>query len=317
MKVKSGKIKKPLKIILAGVEGVGKTSWAADAPKPIFLDLEDGSAHLDVDRVQAPDGGWSYQAVLDVIAEMTRDSSGYQTLVIDTLDALEPLVWAHICKRDKKSDIEDYGWGKGYVAALDEWRRYVYALERLSETGVHIIMIAHVQIKTFRNPCGPDYDRYVAKLADKAGAFLREWSDAVLFAAYAEDYVVDKTSRTKARGGAEDYVVDKMSRAKARGGDVRVIHTERMASWDAKNRYSLPPTMPLCWDDFAGYVGGVGRDDVVDRIVEMLTQIDDEKIKTWTRNKIESKSLSIAELQKIANRLAAKIETSPHKEEER
>lgn len=234
-----GKISKPIRVLLYGVEGIGKSTFAASAPKPIFLGAEDGTSELDVARLPEPK---SWADVFGMVTELTTGEHEFKTLVIDTLDWLEPLCWDAVCTRGddkgrRKNSIEDFGYGKGYAAALDEWRKLVALVERMrAERSMHVITLAHCQIKTFKNPGGDDYDRYELKLHPKAGGMLKEWCDCVLFANY------------------ETLVDDSSGRAKGISTGKRVVQTQRTAAWDAKNRYGFPEQMPLAWKEFAGAI---------------------------------------------------------------
>jgi hypothetical protein len=228
--VKSGKIAQPLRVLLYGPEGVGKTTFGANAPAPIFLGAEDGHANLDVAYFPEPN---SWADIVDAVRALSVESHKYETLVLDTLDWLEPFCWRAVCATGRKAGIEDFGYGKGYVAAFDEWRVLVAALEVMRrQRRMNVVMLAHSQVKTFKNPEGEDYDRYSLKVHEKAAGLLKEWSDAVLFTNY------------------ETQVLKDGNRAKGYGGGSRVIHAERRAAYDAKNRYGLPESLPLAWDDF-------------------------------------------------------------------
>lgn len=226
-----GKIKQPVKVLLYGVEGIGKSTFGASAPSPIFIGAENGTEQLDVVRFPSPE---NWGEVTEAIRVLTNDEHTYQTLVIDTLDWAEPMLWEHICQRDKKTNIEDYGYGKGYQAALDEWRTFLHSLERLRKSkNMHLVLLAHSWIKPFKNPQGEDYDRYEMKLHPKSAGLFKEWSDCVLFAQY-------ETYAPKEKG----------KRVKGVDTGARLIHTQHRAAFDAKNRYNLPESIPLSWADF-------------------------------------------------------------------
>jgi hypothetical protein len=230
--IRSGRIDAPIRTLLHGVEGVGKTTFGANAPTPIFLGAEDGTGHLNVTRFPQPDK-WIH--VREAIATLTNEPHGFETLVIDTLDWAEPLLWAYICERDGKKNVEDYGYGKGYVAALDEWRVMIADLERLrAAKRMQIVMLAHSWIKPFKNPEGDDFDRYEMKINPKAAGLLKEWSDVVLFANY--ETFAHKDDRTK--------------RVRGVSTGARVAYTTRSAAYDAKNRYDLPEQLPLDWTEY-------------------------------------------------------------------
>lgn len=231
--VVAGRLDVPLRTMLYGVEGIGKSTFGAQSPKPIFLCAESGTSQLDVARFPEPK---SWSDVFDAVRELTDENHDYKTLVIDTLDWLEPLCWDRICERGDKGkrveSIESFGYGRGFQMALDEWRLLIGALEKLIATKrTNVILLAHSQIRTFKNPEGDDYDRWELKLHAKAAGRLKEWCDDVLFAKY-ETFSTGKDTRKAVSDGA------------------RVVHTNRMAAWDAKNRNGLPDTMPLSWDEY-------------------------------------------------------------------
>ena len=235
-----GKVKKPHRIVGYGPEGIGKSSFAAGAPNPVFLPLEDGTNHLDVARLPRAE---TWREAREAVRLLATEKHEYQTLVIDTLDALEALLWRHMVERDRFADekqktplkdIEGYGYGKGYTKALEDWRGLLKDLETLSAKGMHVILLAHSWVKSFKNPAGEDYDRYELKLHQKAAGLIKEWAESVLFMNY--ETFAKKDERTK----------------RVRGIDTgaRLIFTERRAAYDAKHRGNLPESLPLSWADF-------------------------------------------------------------------
>jgi hypothetical protein len=233
--VVKGKLVRPIRVLIYGTEGVGKSTFGADAPSPIFLGAEDGTSQLDVARFPTPE---TWEDVLEAIRVLTVDEHEYKTLVVDSLDWVEPILWKYVCRQNKNvSSIEEVGggFGKGYSAALDDWRVFLSSLEKLmSAKQMNIVFVAHSWVKPFKNPDGADFDRYEMKLNAKAAGLMREWVDAMLFARY--ETLVDKDERTK----------------RVRGVDTgaRLLFTERRAAYDAKNRYGLPECIPLSWSDF-------------------------------------------------------------------
>jgi len=215
-----------VRILVYGVEGVGKTTFAACAPNPVFIGPETGTMHVSVARFPKPESWEDIQEALDVLA---KEDHTYETVVIDSLDWLEPLCWDFVCRIGSKKSIEEFGYGKGYVVALDEWRRLIAKLDKIKDKGVNVILIAHATIKTFHDPSTEDYDRYVLKLHDKAAGLIKEWCDIVLFANF-------------------ETFAKKDQRKAVSNGD-RIAKTQHGASWDAKNRYKLPEQIPLDWTE--------------------------------------------------------------------
>jgi len=290
--VQRGRAERPQRILLYGVEGVGKSSFAAAAPDPIFLCPEDGLSHLDVARFPEPQ---SWEDALAAVDVLTRDTHEFRTLVVDTLDWLEPMLWRFICTRDGQSNVESYGYGRGYVAALDEWRVFVGALERLrAQRSMGVVLLAHSWIKTFKNPEAEDFDRYEMKLHAKAAGFLREWVDACLFANY--ETFAHKDASKRVRGVSTG---------------ARLVYTERSAAYDAKNRFNLPPQLPLDWHAFTEAVAANRPADVATitaRITELLADAPDE-LREKVRAAVAKAPTDAAYLARVLNRLAATVST--------
>lgn len=294
-KVTRGKLAKPVRVLLYGVEGVGKSTFAACAPDPIFLGTESGTSELDVARFPEP-ARWD--DALGAVAELTNDPHEYKTLVVDTLDWLEPLCWEKVCQRPDdrgktRESIEDFGYGKGYTAALDEWRMLLARLEMLrTKRGMHVVLLAHSWIKPFKNPEGDDFDRYELKLHAKAGGLLKEWCDAVLFARY--ETLVEK---------------DKNKRVRGISTGARLMHTTRTAAWDAKNRYDLPDTMPLDWGSFRDAVAArrPAEPAAIKSSIEAMLSGASEELAGKVRAAVELKPEDAVHLARIANKLQATI----------
>lgn len=226
-----GKIDQPFRVVVYGQEGVGKSTFGANAPSPIFLGTEKGTHHLDVARFPSPE---RWEDVIEAVRVLTEEDHDFKTLVIDSLDWAEPLCWEYVARQANKKHIEDIGYGKGYVAAVEQWRVLLAALDRLAERkGMNIVLIAHAHIKPFRNPLGEDFDRYMLQLHDKSAAVVRQWPDAMLFARH--------------------EVVAKEQDKRVRGIDtgLRVLETVHAGGWDAKNRYDLPEQVELDWSTFS------------------------------------------------------------------
>lgn len=228
--IRRGKIAAPYKALVYGVEGIGKSTFGADADAPVFLCAETGTENLDVDRLPEPKA-WS--DVLASIHALQSEPHDYLTLVIDTLDWLEPLLWDHVCAQNKWKTIEDPGYGKGYVAALNEWRLFLRLLEDLrTSRRMNILMLAHSLVRRVNPPDMEPFDRYSLKIHEKAASLCREWCDAVLFARFE---VV--TSKAKDARVARGYSTGER--------ELRTVYT---ASYDAKNRWGLPDPLPLSFD---------------------------------------------------------------------
>lgn len=292
--VTRGRIERPTRVLLFGVEGIGKSTFAANAPNPIFIAAEDGTAQLDVARFPEPKTWADVYAAIDVLLTEEHD---YKTVVVDTLDWLEPLCWAQVVSRansPKVKSVEDLGFGKGYVAALEEWRVLLARFEQLRiKRNMNVIFLAHSWVKTFKNPEDEDFDRYELKLHAKAGGLLKEWADAVLFARY------ETFSNTD----------EKTKRTRGVSTGARVVHTQRTAAWDAKNRYDLPPILPLSWEAYADAVAAHKPADPtkLKERIESLLESADEELREKVRAAVTKAADNAAQLAKIADRLSAQV----------
>ncbi len=293
-----GRQKEPRRVLLFGVEGIGKSTFGAAAPKSIFLCAESGTSQLDVARFPVPH---KLEDVFEAVRVLTKEKHDFKTLVVDTIDWLEPLVWEHVCQRDSKpgkvlSDIEAYGYGKGYQVALEEWRRLLRELELLRGAGVEVLLLGHAQLKTFKNPEGPDFDRYELKLNGKASGLLKEWCDDVLFANW-------ETFATK-RDGDDKGV---FAKGKGLSTGARLIYTVRTAAYDAKNRHNLPPALALSWAEYEKHCAGpASADDLVKIIKAAAEQLGDEDKKT-TLGAIERAAGDVSKLVQLNNWTTKKL----------
>lgn len=236
------------RIIIHGDPGVGKTTFAVCAPSPVIIQTEDGLGNLDATAFPL---ATSFQDVLDALSSLYTEDHQFKTLVVDSLDWLEPLIWKHTCDfwTDKKGDpkrlasIEDAGYGKGYVEALGYWRMFFDGITALRDAkGMMIVMTAHSQVVRVEDPTMPTYDTHDLKLHKRAAALAEEFADVILFAAVQTNTVTEDTGFN-----------NKRTRATTTGN--RIMHTVGQPAFLAKNRYSLPSPLPLAWDAFSEAMG--------------------------------------------------------------
>ena len=232
---------RPRRVLLYGIHGVGKSTWASMAERPIFIQTEDGLANIDCDRLPLAQ---RYSDVIAALGELYTEEHGYATVVIDTLDWLERLIWSDVCQKRNVETIEDIPYGRGYVFALTNWREIIQGLDALrNERGMHVILIAHSQIERFANPETDAYDRYSPRLHKLASALIQEWCDEVLFATYKVHTKI--TSENFSR-----------KRVQGVGTGERVIRTTERPAHVAKNRLNLPDEIPLDYRIYAAFVRG-------------------------------------------------------------
>lgn len=220
---------KPPRIVLHGKGGSGKTTFGASIPDAVLLPVEQGEGILRVPTLPQPE---SLSDVFGAIDELAREEHPYKALVIDTVDKVEPLVWAETCKGTKYDDIEGFGYGKGYIHADRHWIELFQRLDALRERGMIVCVLSHNETRTVNDPMTGPYDATTPKLHKRANALLYEWADIVGF------LDVEKASVEK-----ESATGKKMSTSVGLGG--RVLYLEPIGGFEAKNRYALPSRLKV------------------------------------------------------------------------
>jgi len=229
MKITKGKQQRAQRVVLYGVESVGKSTFAAKFPKPLFLDIEQGTSHLDVDRCEIN----TWKQLTDALAE--AKATDYKTIVVDSADWAERLCVEDLLASTKKTSVEDFGFGKGWVMVAERMSRMLSSIDQLIDSGKNVVMIAHSKIVRFEAPDAlAAYDRYELKLSKQSSPLLKEFADELWFLRFKTKVSTSETGKGKGIGGKE-----------------RVILTTHSAAYDAKTRSGLAEELPLEWASVA------------------------------------------------------------------
>jgi hypothetical protein len=229
MKITKGKQTRPQRVVIYGVESVGKTTFAAQFPNPLFLDIEGGTAHLDTDRCELNSWAELNASLKEVSA------SDYQTVIIDSADWAERLCVEDLLASTKKTSIEDFGYGKGWVQVAERMSRLLTALDSLIAIGKHVVLLAHSKVQRVEPPdLMTAYDRYELKMSKQSSPLVKEWADELWFFRF-------KTKVVESENG----------KAKGTGGKQRIILTTHSAAYDAKTRSGLAEELPMEWKSVA------------------------------------------------------------------
>lgn len=233
--LRSSTMLQPPFAVIYGGPGVGKTTFGASAPAPVFLLTEDGLGLLDAPHFPLIR---SYDQFMEAIGALYSEEHEFETCVIDSADRLEPLIWAETCRRNNWTDLEQPGFGKGYLATLPVWNDALDGLKALrSDRNMAVVLIAHHEIKRFDSPETEGYDRYQIKLHRRAADLIQEQVDLILFAGWKVSTVKGDAAKPGQKGATRGV-----------GRGERVLYTEERPAFVAKNRYSLPPELPLDWN---------------------------------------------------------------------
>lgn len=256
-KIEKGKQRVNLLLCIAGPGGVGKSSFAADAPSVLFLPTEDGSFNLDVARLPRPK---TFSEAISMIDELIKTDHEYKTLAVDSIDWLESLCHQEVCGEKGVKGISEIPYGAGFAAAATKFQDFIQKIKTL-RSKMNIILICHTQIKQFNDPVtGASFDRYTLKLHDKVTALVKEAVDVLLFANF------------------ETLVKRDGLKSKAFGDGKRVMFTQYRPAHDGKSRYALPYEMALSWKEFAE---AIDRDEpasvdlIKEEIAAMLLMVKD------------------------------------------
>lgn len=236
---------RPPRIILLGVEKIGKSTFAAGSDKPIFLPIagEEGIDSLDVPQFPAIE---KYTDLVKCLMALYQEEHDYNTIVIDSASALEPIIWQRVCERcGNVKSIEEAGGGyaKGYTEALTEWTEITRALDVLrNDKDMASIIIGHVRVRRFDDPAGPSYDQYQFDLHEKAVNKLYRWADLILFANAKVAVKTEDTGFGKKKGKGIDVT-----------GGQRFLFTGKRPAHPGGGRGvfgHLPYELPLSWTAF-------------------------------------------------------------------
>lgn len=238
MQIIKGIKARPRRILLYGVHGCGKSTWASRSPNPFFVNLEDGVDDIDCDKSPMLR---TLAEVIDCLNWLLKQQHDYKTVVVDTVDWLDQVINRDLCAASGAESLAEVagGFGKGQSRAINRWDSVVQLLSRLhKERGLGIILTSHARIETIKPPDGDAYDKYSPDLAKHTSMMLQEWCDEVLFAQFKVYVAIVKDGFTSTRG-------------RATGGREVSVRTSETPYAYAKNRVSgMASELPMDWNAY-------------------------------------------------------------------
>lgn len=230
----------PPRLLIYGPEKIGKTTFGASSPSPIFIRTEDGAEHIGPARMPLCK---TYDQVLSQIEQVRSKKHDRATLVIDSLDWLEKHLFTKVCQQYGVRSIElvEKGFGKGYFIAGEILFELLGQLELLRTVrGMGVILLAHDKTEKTEKPGTPTFDRSVPRVHKNIAGYVKDWADAIGFA-----YRRIRVSEDESSKGNRNIV-------HAIGSDRMLCVSDEKSPWClAGNRYGITEDIPLSWDAFA------------------------------------------------------------------
>lgn len=237
--IKTG-ISRPPICLIYGEHKVGKSTFAAGAPSPLFIQTESGLEGIETSAFPLIASFAEFESILDKVERLPMGQ--YKTLVIDSADWLERLIHRKVCAEARVADIGQISYGKGHTAAEAIWSDVIDRLTIINKDKKMIIMLlAHAVVEKFEDPERDGYHRVLPDLHKKSVNLLCEFVDILGYCAL-KIATVEKNGTIKAKTSGE-----------------RVLYLESRGGFTAGNRYGLSPMLPLSWDAIAAEMKAKGR----------------------------------------------------------
>ena len=284
--IKTGVQKRSYIYMCYGPNGVGKSTFASQFPSPLFADLEKGSFHLNVSRI---DNIADLESFKSLTLELLAQDTSYKTFVVDSVEALEVLILEAVKRKHKAESIEDIPYGKGFAESREVMTELMHLFRRLTEEKqITVVLIGHSQVRPQNDPAGNvTYDRYIMRCGDKMASVIRDLADNVFFITH-KVFTVKENGKTKAFSDGQ-----------------RIIYTAWRNAWDAKNRLDLPLELPLSYDALAEAIDAKPEANATALVsdIEAMSEKLDEKLKSAVKAQLVKFKNNPDKLKEIKNKL--------------
>jgi hypothetical protein len=225
----------PFRLLIHGIEGSGKSTFASKAPDPVFVQTEDGLTQIDVPKFPLAE---SFDSVIDNLNVLLNEEHNYQTVVIDSIDWLEKLATQKVCADINTTTLAEVDYGRGFALLIPLFESVINLLNRIRRLRkMNVVLIAHTKLDKIADPSGASYDQYAPRLDKRINGIIKEWVDVIGFATY----TVAKTEQDEGFNRTRTTVMA----VKNKDGSDRILYLESNPAIVAKSRYAMPDKMPL------------------------------------------------------------------------
>jgi hypothetical protein len=123
-----------LVLCVYGQGGIGKTTLAASAPNPVFIDAEEGTKGLGSRGISVPVYQVKSWKEVQEAWGLIKNNPAFETVVVDPIGAFLNLLIDEV--KGGNSDMSLRLWG----TAKERMRKFIWAVKL---SGRHVIFIAH------------------------------------------------------------------------------------------------------------------------------------------------------------------------------
>lgn len=227
--ISHGKRMTPLKGIVYGDNGVGKTTLFSSSLKPIIVDMEGNCSHISSPCCRIT----KYDDFMALITSLLANEHEYKTLVIDSLDSLQTFI---LERMSQQHTTQELSYGKSNAILAKHIKEIVGVLEALqNKKNMNVLFTAHWKVKTANNPMVDQYDRYDMRINEEMRTGFCNWVQFIFLAL--KEVVFDEN---------KDAVFGKK---KVKGMERRVLYTAGDPTYYGKNVFNFPPKMMMDWTE--------------------------------------------------------------------
>lgn len=250
-------------LCLYGAPKVGKTTFAAQAPKSLLLAFEKGYNAISGIKAQDINKWADFKMVLKQL-ERPEAQEMYDTVTIDTIGICWEMCEDYICAQNMVKTIGDISWGRGYSLCKKEFES---CLRKITMLGYGLIIIAHSEKRIEKDDDDSEIEYISPAIPKRANEIVNRLVDII---------------------GYIDSVFDEDGNSK------RYLYTRNTPTVMAGSRFKyLSPKIPLGYKELAEAIGdAIEKSEKLDQaVVVNKSPLEKEKERTFEEVQDEGRVL--------------------------